>query len=348
MKKFDLTSLVRKNILALEPYSCARDEFKGDKGIFLDANENPYGTLNRYPDTQQKALKSELSKIKQIPSEQIFIGNGSDEVIDLIFRVFTTPQKDKIIICPPTYGMYEVSANINDVEIEKVPLLSKFQLDIENILRKINETEIKLIFICSPNNPTGNSLKSIDILLQNFNGIVVLDEAYIDFCADKSYLKNLNQYPNLIITQTFSKAWALAGARVGIAYASTEIIGLMNKVKPPYNVSTLNQKEALKALLDKETTQKRIEEIINERAFLIKEFDKLAIVKKIYPSDANFLLIEVSDANYVYNQLINKEIIIRNRNSQVKNCVRVTIGTPDENQSLLAEMKRLNTELKNN
>jgi histidinol-phosphate aminotransferase len=326
----------------LQPYSCARDEFSGSDGIFLDANENPFGTLNRYPDPYQRELKTTLSKIKHIAAEQIFIGNGSDEVIDLIYRVFANPGKDSAIICPPTYGMYEVSANINDVNIIKIPLLDDFQLDMDEIIEKTkSDSSIKLIFVCSPNNPTGNRLKNVKYLVENFNGIVVLDEAYVDFRADRTYLPKIKKYPNLIVLQTFSKAWALAGARVGMAYAQKEIIALMNKVKPPYNVSKLNQKAALQALLEEHDKKLSISSIINEKEFLVEQLEGISIVKKIYPSDANFLLVEFSDANNTYNHLVEKKIIVRNRHSQIENCIRITVGTPNENRLLLRELKSL-------
>ncbi len=342
MKQFNLQSLVRPNIWNLKPYSSARDEFTGSEGIFLDANESPYGTLNRYPDPHQKALKAALSELKNIPSENIFIGNGSDEVIDLIYRVFANPGKDSVLICPPTYGMYEVSANINDVNIVKVPLLDDFQLDMDTILEKTNsDPTIKIIFVCSPNNPTGSRLNNVKFLIENFNGIVALDEAYIDFRSDRTYLPKIQKYPNLIVMQTFSKAWALASARVGVAYAQTEIISLLDKVKPPYNVSELNQKAALEALGLKHETSDRISKIMNEKEFLVDELEKLSIVKKVYPSDANFLLVEVSDANSIYNQLVDKKIITRNRHSQINNCLRITIGTYNENRQLLWELKNI-------
>jgi len=339
---FDLASLVRKNILSLKPYSSARDEFSGSEGIFLDANENPFGTYNRYPDPRQKALKKALSELKNVPQDQIFIGNGSDEVIDLIFRVFGNPGTDSVIICPPTYGMYEVSANINDIRVIAVPLRDDFQLDIDAILKRIhNDDSVKLIFVCSPNNPTGNTLRDIDTILDNFNGIVVIDEAYIDFCPESSHLGNIQRYPNLIVMQTFSKAWALAGARVGIAYAQPEIIALMNKTKPPYNVSKLNQEAVLKALSKEKTTNNRIATILEQKKMLIQELPKITFVKKVYPSDANFLLVEMENANAVYNQLVEKKVITRNRSSQVKNCIRITVGSPKENRILLAELKKM-------
>lgn len=342
MKSFDLHSIVRPNIRALKPYSSARDEFSGSEGIFLDANESPFGTLNRYPDPHQKGLKAALSELKNIPVENIFIGNGSDEAIDLIYRIFANPGKDSVLICPPTYGMYEVCANINDVNIVSVPLLEDFQLDTETVLKKIKtDSSIKIIFVCSPNNPTGNRLKDVNALLENFPGIVVLDEAYIDFRADQSFLPKIHKHPNLIVLQTFSKAWALAGARIGVAYAQPEIIALLDKVKPPYNVSILNQKAAMEALSAKNEKSDRVSKILNEKEFLMEELEKLPVVEEIFPSDANFLLVRVSDANYVYNQLINKKIITRNRHSQIGNCIRITVGTFNENRLLISELKKI-------
>ncbi|MEA5080154.1 MAG: histidinol-phosphate transaminase [Dysgonamonadaceae bacterium] len=342
MKSFDLKSLVRPNIWSLSPYSSARDEFSGSEGIFLDANENPYGLLNRYPDPHQRVLKTNLSKEKNVPLQNIFIGNGSDEVIDLIYRIFAEPGKDSVIICPPTYGMYEVSANINGVNSIKVPLTNDFQLDIDALLNRIkNDQSVKIIFACSPNNPTGNVLNDLDTLLAKFNGIVVIDEAYIDFCPDKSYLNKIFEYPNLIVMQTFSKAWALAGARVGIAYAQKDIISLFDKTKPPYNVSKLNQEAAINALAHSNEFEERRISILEQRSWLIENLITLPSVRKIYPSDANFLLIEVSNADLIYNQLITNNVIVRNRNSQIKNCLRITIGTPEENQELIKAFNKI-------
>lgn len=343
MKAFDLKKLVRPNIETLKPYASARDEFSASEGIFLDANENPFGTLNRYPDPRQKKLKKALSKLKNIPSEQIFIGNGSDEIIDLIYRVFAIPGKESALICPPTYGMYEVSANINDISVVKIPLTDDFQLNTNAIFTEIEANpSIKLIFICSPNNPTGNRLKDIKKLVKKFNGIVILDEAYGDFRADRTYIPKTEIYPNLIVIQTFSKAWAMAGARIGVAYAQSEIIALLDKVKPPYNISTLNLESVLETISKKqEQIATQVSKIMNEREFLIGELEKNPIVKKIHPSDANFLLVEVSDADTIYRKLIKKKIIVRNRSAQVKNCLRITVGTPNNNRLLVMELKKI-------
>ncbi|MDD3909590.1 MAG: histidinol-phosphate transaminase [Proteiniphilum sp.] len=335
MNNFDLNTLVRPNIRALKPYSSARDEFSGDKGIFLDANENPFGKMNRYPDPHQRMLKKKLSDRKKVPGENIFIGNGSDEVIDLVYRIFCEPSRDSVILCPPTYGMYEVSANINNVNVISVPLTGDFELNIDEILQQ----SAKCIFLCSPNNPSGNRLKDVERVLNEFQGIVVVDEAYIDFCLGSTFLSKLSSYPNLIVMQTFSKAWALAGARIGVAYADAEIIRLMDKTKPPYNVSALNQEEALKALSKPQKFEYRLAIILEQRSFLKKELTKLPIVRRIYPSDANFLLVEVTDANKIYNYLVTKKVIVRNRNAVVRNSIRITVGKPEENRKLLEELK---------
>ncbi|MCT3639898.1 histidinol-phosphate transaminase [Elizabethkingia anophelis] len=339
MKNFNLENLVRPNILKLKPYSSARDEYKGSTGVFLDANENPFGSLNRYPDPYQKEVKEKLSALKSIPVSQIFLGNGSDEVIDLVFRIFCTPGRDKALVFTPTYGMYEVSANINDTELLQLPLNSDFQIDKESILPFLKDENLKLIFICSPNNPTGNSIENVDFILEKFNGIVFVDEAYIDFSTQKSWAEKLSQYPNLIISQTFSKARGLAAVRVGIAYSSPEIIALFNKTKPPYNVSQLNQEAALIALLDDKRYQSEIKTILGEKERLEKELLQLSVIKKIYPSDANFILVEVNDADGIYNNLVQQKIITRNRNSVIAGCIRITIGTTEENNQLIAALK---------
>ncbi|WP_407480853.1 histidinol-phosphate transaminase [Elizabethkingia meningoseptica] len=339
MKDFNLENLVRPNILQLKPYSSARDEYEGNTGVFLDANENPFGSLNRYPDPYQKEVKEQLSTIKRIPVSQIFLGNGSDEVIDLAFRIFCTPGRDKALVFTPTYGMYEVSANINNIELLKLPLNKDFQIDKDAVIPALKDENLKLIFICSPNNPTGNSIDNIDFILENFNGIVFVDEAYIDFSTRKSWSEKLDQYPNLIISQTFSKARGLAAVRVGIAYSSPEIIALFNKTKPPYNVSQLNQEAALVALVDEKKYQDEIQAILEEKGRVEKALAKLPAVKKIYPSDANFILAEVTEADKIYNNLVEQKIITRNRNNIVANCIRITIGTPQENNQLIAALK---------
>lgn len=339
----DIKNLVRKNILNLKPYSSARDEFEGENGIFLDANENPFGELNRYPDPYQLKIKQKLSELNQISTENIFLGNGSDEVIDLAFRIFCEPKKDKVLTFSPTYGMYEVSANINDVELINLELNKDFQIDLENLKPYLNDENLKIIFICSPNNPTGNSIKNIKYILENFNGIVFIDEAYIDFSPEESFRNQIKNYPNLIVSQTFSKAWGMASVRVGIAYASEEIIKFYNKVKPPYNISQLNQDAILNTLNDEKINQvsENIKIILEEKKSLIQNLKKLNLVKTIFPSDANFILIEVDNADSVYQELVEQNIIIRNRNSVIKNCLRITVGSPEENLKLIETLQNI-------
>ncbi|QBZ97211.1 histidinol-phosphate transaminase [Flavobacterium sangjuense] len=331
----NITNLIRKNILSLKPYSSARDEYKSNQGIFLDANENPFGDLNRYPDPYQWRLKQMLSNQKKIAVENILIGNGSDEIIDLVQRVFCEPKEDKIIICPPTYGMYEVYANINNLEIISIPLTKDFQLNSEAILAQ----NAKILYLCSPNNPTGNSLENLEYIIKNFNGIVFLDEAYIDFSEQLSLVSKINNYPNLIVSQTFSKARGLAAVRVGIAYANETIISVMNKVKPPYNVSELNQQAAIQSLADESNFKAIIQLIQSERELLKESLLTLDFVLKIYPSEANFLLVEMENATAIYNSLIEQQIITRNRSSVVENTIRITIGTPSENQKLVSALQ---------
>lgn len=339
----DIKNLVRKNILNLKPYSSARDEFEGENGIFLDANENPFGELNRYPDPYQLKIKQKLSELNQISTENIFLGNGSDEVIDLAFRIFCEPKKDKVLTFSPTYGMYEVSANINDVELINLDLNDNFQIDLETLKPYFEDENLKIIFICSPNNPTGNSIKNIKYILENFNGIVFIDEAYIDFSPEESFRNQIKNYPNLIVSQTFSKAWGMASVRVGIAYASKEIIKFYNKVKPPYNISQLNQDAILNTLNDEKINQvsENIKIILEEKKSLIQNLEKLDLVKKIFPSDANFILIAVDNADSVYQELVKKKVIIRNRNSVIKNCLRITVGSPDENKKLIETLQNI-------
>lgn len=340
----DIDSLVRKNVRELIPYSCARDEFAGSNGTFLDANENPYGILNRYPDPYHKDLRREISKYKSIPFENIFLGNGSDEIIDLCYRIFCIPGTDKALTFSPSYGMYEVSAAINDIKITKIPLTQEFQIDLTRVMRVIKEDkQIKLVFICSPNNPTGNCMNYDDIesLLENFRGIVVIDEAYADFSSKPSLSDKTGIYQNLIVMQTFSKAFGLAAVRTGMAFADERIINYLYRIKPPYNISTLNQQAALKKLADTDTVRKEIEEILSERERLRESLAKLDMVENIFPSDSNFLLVKVKDADYIYNRLINKKIIVRNRTRLVFNCLRITVGTPEENNELLNSMKMI-------
>ncbi|MFT3919664.1 MAG: histidinol-phosphate transaminase [Cloacibacterium sp.] len=338
----NIQNLVRENIKNLTPYSSARDEFFADAGVFLDANENPFGDFNRYPDPYQKTLKTEISKIKNIETNKIFLGNGSDEVIDLLMRIFAEPKKDKILVFNPTYGMYEVSANINDVEVVSYPLNEDFQIEFTKDLEEILKDEnLKLVFVCSPNNPSGNLIarKSVLEILQKFKGIVVVDEAYEDFSNEQSWISEIDNFPQLVVMQTFSKAWGMAGLRVGMAFAQPEILDLMNKVKPPYNISILNQKEVYNSLQNIEKFRENLNEILEQRSFIENELLKFNFVKKIYPSDANFLLIKVENADQLYNYLVDEKIIIRNRNKVVENCVRITIGNQEENQKLLQSLK---------
>lgn len=346
----DINNLQRENIKNLRPYSTARDEYKGQASVFLDANENGYGSpldqnFNRYPDPLQLDLKDALSKIKGVPIENTFLGNGSDEAIDLLFRAFCEPGKDNVIILPPTYGMYEVSANINNVEVRKVNLLPSFQLDLEKVAEAIDENT-KLIFICSPNNPTGNSIIRTDIetVLANFNGLVIIDEAYINYAKQRTFIPELTEYPNLVILQTFSKAWGLAALRLGMAFAARPVIDILNKVKPPYNINQATQDLALKALENIGQVNEWIKVTVSERESLSQELARLPLVKKVYPSDANFILIEVIDALKTYDALVEQGIIVRDRSKVTlcEGCLRITIGTTQENQILLEALKSLN------
>ena len=340
---FDLNNILRDNIKKLIPYSSARDEFKGEAKIFLDANENSFGSpltkwYNRYPDPLQWKVKEKLSEIKGIPATNIFLGNGSDECIDILIRAFCEPGIDNILLCPPTYGMYEVSANINNVAIKKVSLTPGFQLNLPAIEEAIDDNT-KMIFLCSPNNPTGNSLEREDIeaILNNYFGVVVLDEAYINFSRFRSFTQELNEYPNLVVMQTLSKAWGLAALRVGISFASAEIIQVMNKIKPPYNINQASQELALQALGELEQVNTMIVEIVNERKRLEQQLQHLKLVQLVYPSDANFLLVKVNDARGIYEYLLDKAIVVRDRSrvELCEGCLRITVGTPAENEVLL-------------
>ena len=340
---FNPNNVVRNNIRNLKPYSSARDEFKGEANIFLDANENSLGSpllkwYNRYPDPMQWKIKQKLSVIKQVPVDQVFLGNGSDEPIDLLFRCFCEPGVDEVIVFPPTYGMYEVSANINNVHLSKVPLTKEFQLDLEALEMAI-KPNTKIIWICSPNNPTGNSIDrpDIEMVLNNFDGLVVVDEAYINFSRQKSLVSDLADYPNLVVLQTLSKAWGLAGLRVGMAFASSEIIGYLNKVKPPYNISEPVQELALKALDEIGQVNDMILQLVNARKQLELDFVKSSQVVKVYPSDANFLLVEFTQARAMYDYLVSKGIVVRDRSNVLlcDNCLRITVGTDVENLKLV-------------
>ena len=344
---FDLNNLLRENIKKLVPYSSARDEFKGEANTFLDANENSFGSpltkwYNRYPDPLQIKVKEKLSSVKGVPVENIFLGNGSDECIDVLMRAFCEPGTDNILICPPTYGMYEVSANINDVYIKKVPLTPAFQLNLPAIEQAIDDNT-KIIFLCSPNNPTGNSLDrdDIEVILNNYSGIVVIDEAYINFSRFRSFTQELNDYPNLVILQTLSKAWGLAALRVGMAFASEEIIHVMNKIKPPYNINQASQELTLQALEEVGQVNDMIREIVSQRDILAKDLLTIPSVQKIYPSDANFLLVQVTNPKALYNYLLEKGIVVRDRSSVAlcAGCLRITVGTPAENVSVVNAIK---------
>lgn len=348
--EIDINTLLRPHLVVLKPYSSARDEYTGKSGVFLDANENPYGSIttenfNRYPDPYQLALKERISAIKGVHSDQLFLGNGSDEAIDLLFRAFCRPGVDQAILLPPTYGMYEVSAAINDVETIKVPLTLNFQLDTNAILEWMTPTS-KLLFICSPNNPSGNNIHREDILslIAQFPGLVIVDEAYIDFSGEPSFTTELQNYPNLIVIQTFSKAWGLASLRLGMAFASPEIIGILNKIKPPYNISGLTQQKVLEALGDISPMERMTRDILQERKFLEQELASLSLVEKIYPSNANFLLIKVKAAKKTYDDLVHEKIIVRDRSKVLlcDECLRITVGTRAENETLLRALKKIN------
>lgn len=345
MKNFQLEVLVRKNILNLKPYSSARDEFKGEADIYLDANENPYPSgYNRYPDPLQWKVKELLAQQKLVKPAQIFLGNGSDEAIDLLIRTFCEPNQDSVMITEPTYGMYSVCANINAVAIQNVLLTREYHLDTAGILDTVT-ADTKIIFLCSPNNPTGNLLKVDDIffILDNFSGLVVVDEAYIDFAGDVSLLKYLKDYPNLVILQTFSKAWGLAGLRLGMCFASETIINLLNKVKYPYNINIKTQELAIEALLSSDQKVSAVAEIITEREKLIQELVKISFVQQVFPSDANFILVAMENASLIYNKLMQQGIIVRDRSTVVlcENSLRITVGTPVENKKLLQTLKAL-------
>ena len=347
MKEFNINNLVRPNVAVLKPYSSARDEYQstGSEMVFLDANENPFQTdVNRYPDPQQRSLKAEMAKIKNVSTEHILLGNGSDEVLDLLFRAFCEPGRDNVITLPPTYGMYKVLANINNIENREVLLNLDFEPDIEEILKTVDQNT-KMIFLCSPNNPTGNSFSEEKIIhiLKNFNGLVIIDEAYIDFSNEESWLNKLEQYPNLVITQTLSKAYGMAGIRLGICYASEGIIEILNKIKPPYNVNELTQLRALERVLNKEKVDSEISDLLKQRTLLSEALVEVNFIEKIFPSDANFILVKVDDANKRYDQLLEKGIVIRNRTTQplCENTLRLTIGTGEENEKLLKALQSL-------
>ena len=346
---FDLKNSVRPNIAQLKAYSSARDEFEENTAtmVFLDANENPFENgVNRYPDPKQKSVKALLSELKGVPADQILLGNGSDEVLDLLFRAFCEPKEDNVILLPPTYGMYEVLANLNNIQIKEALLDARFDIDVEQVLQ-VADAKSKMIFLCSPNNPTANafSAERIEIILKNFNGLVVVDEAYIDFSSQDSWSNKLKNYPNLVVCQTLSKAYGMAGIRLGICFASKEIVAVLNRIKPPYNVNELTQQRAKERLLKPEAVEKEIAQIILERGLLETHLKTVSYIDEIYPSDANFILVKVDDANKRYQQLLEKNIVVRNRSSQVlcENTLRLTVGSPRRKCKVGSRFKRAPT-----
>lgn len=339
MEKFNINQLVRKNILELQPYISFRDHNEFENPIFLDANESPFGDFNRYPDSTQKKLKEKLSEIKNISADKIAIGNGSDELIDLIIKVFCEPKNDSILMMNPSFAMYGFYASINENKVVKLDLNEKFEIVKENFLNKVIDNKLKIFFLCSPNNPTGNSIDDIEFYVQNFNGIVVVDEAYIEFSNKKSTIELLDQYPNLIVLQTFSKAWGMAGARVGVAYSSKEIIKLINTVKAPYNVNSLSLNKITELLNIKDNINENIENTLIEKSWLKDKFIEIDCITKVYPSDTNFFLIEFENVDKVYEKLLEKEILTSKRSPQIPNCIRINVGNRNENIQLINTLK---------
>ncbi len=341
----ELEKLIRKNVLRLKPYSSARDDFQGSASIYLDANENPYSSeYNRYPDPHQLTLKQKISEIKKAPVDQIFLGNGSDEPIDLLIRAFCEPGVDNVLIPQPTYGMYTVSAEVNNVEIKTVKLTPDFDLDLDSIKSSIND-QTKLIFLCSPNNPSGNllSFDKVKEVITLFNGLVIVDEAYIDFTNQTGFVPLLKQYPNLVVLQTLSKAWGLAAIRLGMCFASVEIVQVLNKIKPPYNISLLSQQAAEAGLKHLERKNRWVAEILHERKELAQQLSKISMVKKVFPSDANFLLVKIDNTKAIYKKLVEIGIIVRDRSNVIlcNDCLRITVGTPAENKELINQLNLL-------
>ncbi|MDQ0594254.1 histidinol-phosphate aminotransferase [Chryseobacterium ginsenosidimutans] len=341
MKEFNINNLVRKNILELQPYVSFRDNNQFENPVLLDANESPFGEFNRYPDSTQKKLKQKLSEIKNISPNQIAIGNGSDELIDLIIKVFCEPKNDSILMMNPSFAMYGFYASINENKVVKLDLDENFEIVKEDFLNIIKDNQLKIFFLCSPNNPTGNSINDIEFYIKNFNGIVVVDEAYIEFSGKKSSIELLEKYPNLIVLQTFSKAWGMAGARVGVAYSSENIIQLINMVKAPYNVNSLSLNKIIEVINIQENIKQNIENTLNEISWLKKEFETINCIKKIYPTDVNFFLIEFENAEKVYKKLLEKEILTSKRSPQIPNCIRINVGSRKEDIQLIKVLKNI-------
>lgn len=341
MKEFNINSLVRKNILELQPYISFRDNNEFENPVLLDANESPFGELSRYPDSTQKKLKQKLSEIKNISANQIAVGNGSDELIDLIIKVFCEPKKDSVLMMDPSFAMYGFYASINENKVIKLDLNADFEIVKDDFLKISKDFKSKIFFLCSPNNPTGNSVKDIEFYIKNFNGIVVVDEAYIEFSGKRSCIELLKKYPNLIVLQTFSKAWGMAGVRVGIAYSSKEIIKLINMVKAPYNVNSLSSNKVIELIDKPENVKQNIESILNEISWLENEFQSVNCIKKVYPTDANFFLIEFEDVEKIYEKLLKKEILTRKRSPQIPNCIRINVGSREENIQLIEVLKSI-------
>ena len=341
----DISKLLRENIRNLKPYSSARDEFSGDAAVFLDANENPFNApWNRYPDPHQRVLKEKVGEIKNIPVQKIFLGNGSDEPIDLLFRAFCEPGKDNVVSINPTYGMYRVAADTNNIAVNQVSLNSEFELDGDAVLAAVT-ADTKIIFLCSPNNPTGNALDNSGMLkiISNFHGLVVVDEAYVDFCPEKSLLPDLDKYPNLVILQTFSKAWGMAGLRLGMAFASEQITEILSRIKYPYNLNVMTQQKGLELLTDEHSKSEWVATILNEREKMIRNLVKYPFVVKVFPTDANFVLVQVHDARGIYNYLVDEKIIVRDRSSIAlcEGCLRISVGSPEENATLMEAFDQL-------
>nr|WP_315028076.1 histidinol-phosphate transaminase [uncultured Chryseobacterium sp.] len=340
-KTINISALVRENILKLQPYISFRDHNEFNAPVLLDANESPFGEFNRYPDSTQKRLKNKLADAKNVFPSQIAIGNGSDELIDLIIKVFCEPKKDAILMMNPSFAMYGFYAAINENKVLKLELDQNFGIVKDDFLQIINEQSIKVFFLCSPNNPTGNSIEDIEFYIQNFNGIVVVDEAYIEFSDKKSSLKLLSKYPNLIVLQTFSKAWGAAGARVGVAYASDEIIGLINTVKAPYNVNSLSQELIINTLNEENRLENNVQEILTERKWLKEQFQNIECISKVFPTDANFFLIKMEGISEVYEKMLEEEILTSRRDPSISGCIRINVGTRQENEQLINLLKSI-------